>query len=463
MDSTRSCTLRTRLLSLSALVLALGLSLVWSVSAVADSPVLRMLRVVETSETLGVPDASGSAFPPHADSLLVLKGTSLGGTIQLMPRSDSPAHRLPSAKVSDAINITLDADGRVVLLDAKTRKLLVLSHAGGHQGTNLSSLKLKHPRGLTVDPATGDLYVLDGNRRIVVVEPGRGGSYHPASIRREGRASQIRLPGAWVALRGIAFDPETGHLHVYSPQTRELFELDRQGRAEAVRKLPADQGDPRAMAFAPSSDTTDPPERTSLFLVTRGSQRPQLTEWTLHPAAEAPAVVTRTPPLVPRQAFAAPAANGGATLVRNTHAWQYDPPSPDSAGIAYVPGSSSLLMSDSEVNEMNIYEGVNMFELSLPGSLFDTWDTTDYSTEPTPSSRTTPQRESGRSTPAPAASGTATTPSASSTPRTSARRIRKASPTTPPTASSTSWMGSTARCTSSTRGPTASSETRTTR
>ena len=65
------------------------------------------------------------------------------------------------------------------------------------------------------------------------------------------------------------------------------------------------------------------------------------------------------------------------------HAWQFDPPSPDSAGIAYLPGSTTLLMSDSEVNEMNIYRGVNMFELGLTGSLLDTWDTTDYSGEPT--------------------------------------------------------------------------------
>jgi hypothetical protein len=188
-----------------------------------------------------------------------------------------------------------------------------------------------------------------------------------------------------VALRGLAFDPETGHLHVYSPQTRELFELDLEGRAEAVRKLPEGQGDPRAMAFAPSSDTTDPPERTSLFLVTRGSLRPELTEWTLHPAPGAPAVVTKTPTLIPRfaQAAASPVASGGASLVKNTHAWQFNPPSPDSAGIAYLPGSNSLLMSDSEVNEMNIYQGRNMFELTLPGSLFDTWDTTDYSREPT--------------------------------------------------------------------------------
>ncbi|NIT98224.1 MAG: hypothetical protein GWN79_23590, partial [Actinobacteria bacterium] len=171
-------------------------------------------------------------------------------------------------------------------------------------------------------------------------------------------------------------------LHVYSPQTRELFELDLEGNAEAVRQLPNDEDHPRALAFAASSDGTDVPERTSLFLAVAGSEAPQLMEWTLHAPEVPPAVVQSTPSLI-RRSLAAPAATGDPTLVRNTHAWQFDPPSPDSAGIAYVPGSGELLMSDSEVNEMRIYQGVNMFEISLSGTLRDTWDTTDYSGEPT--------------------------------------------------------------------------------
>jgi hypothetical protein len=40
-------------------------------------------------------------------------------------------------------------------------------------------------------------------------------------------------------------------------------------------------------------------------------------------------------------------------------------------------------MSDSEVNEMSLYEGVNVFELTRSGNLSDTFDTTDFSDEPT--------------------------------------------------------------------------------
>ena len=78
MESTRSWTLlvRWRKLSCLALLVSLTLLLVGTSSAGADSPVLRLIRVIETSETLGLPDTAGSAFPPHVDSLLVLKGRS---------------------------------------------------------------------------------------------------------------------------------------------------------------------------------------------------------------------------------------------------------------------------------------------------------------------------------------------------------------------------------------------------
>ena len=72
-----------------------------------------------------------------------------------------------------------------------------------------------------------------------------------------------------------------------------------------------------------------------------------------------------------------------ASLVQKINASKFKPPSPDSAGIAYNATSDSLLMSDSEVNEMRIYKGVNVFELTRSGSLFARFDTTDFSDEPT--------------------------------------------------------------------------------
>jgi hypothetical protein len=67
----------------------------------------------------------------------------------------------------------------------------------------------------------------------------------------------------------------------------------------------------------------------------------------------------------------------------------WDPSSPDPAGIAYWPSRGTLLVADSEVDEMSDYfTGVNVFESSLAGDLLTTCSTTSiyrrgWSNEPT--------------------------------------------------------------------------------
>ncbi len=72
-----------------------------------------------------------------------------------------------------------------------------------------------------------------------------------------------------------------------------------------------------------------------------------------------------------------------ASLVQVINTSQFSPPSPDSAGIAYLSSSDTLLFSDSEVNEMPIFTGVNLFEMTLSGNLIDTFTTVSFSDEPT--------------------------------------------------------------------------------
>ncbi|MBT8250665.1 MAG: hypothetical protein KJN81_10415, partial [Acidimicrobiia bacterium] len=72
-----------------------------------------------------------------------------------------------------------------------------------------------------------------------------------------------------------------------------------------------------------------------------------------------------------------------ATLVRATATSQWNPPSPDPAGLAFNSAGSDLLVSDSEVNEMSIWAGANLFRSNLSGGLTNTYNTTSYSDEPT--------------------------------------------------------------------------------
>jgi len=71
-----------------------------------------------------------------------------------------------------------------------------------------------------------------------------------------------------------------------------------------------------------------------------------------------------------------------ASLVRVIDTSQFSPPSPDPSGIAYLPDTGTLLISDAEVNEMSIFTGVNLFEMTLTGDLLDTFTTTSFSDEP---------------------------------------------------------------------------------
>jgi hypothetical protein len=91
-----------------------------------------------------------------------------------------------------------------------------------------------------------------------------------------------------------------------------------------------------------------------------------------------------------------------STVIQTIPAWEWNPPSPDSSGIVYLPGKNRLLVSDGEVDEtvvithtdattesITYYEGVNMWQTTLDGSVDDTWttlvdqDTGGYSDEPT--------------------------------------------------------------------------------
>ena len=86
-------------------------------------------------------------------------------------------------------------------------------------------------------------------------------------------------------------------------------------------------------------------------------------------------------------ALPAPVLRAGsvqATLVRTVDTSQFSPPSPDPTGIAYLPTTNTLLISDSEVEEMpDLFTGDNLFEATLSGSLINTSRSTTFSNEPT--------------------------------------------------------------------------------
>jgi hypothetical protein len=72
-----------------------------------------------------------------------------------------------------------------------------------------------------------------------------------------------------------------------------------------------------------------------------------------------------------------------ASLVQIIDVSQFSPPSPDPAGIAYLDFTNTFIVSDSEVNEMSIFTGDNLFEMTPNGFLVNTFTTISFSNEPT--------------------------------------------------------------------------------
>lgn len=124
--------------------------------------------------------------------------------------------------------------------------------------------------------------------------------------------------------------------------------------------------DPVDAVLAPTADLTDAATEQSLFVADAGTspQTSRLVEIDLAP-------------------LALPTADVQAALVRTVDLSAVSPPSPDPAGITLQPGTNRLIISDSEVDEMPIYQGANLFVTSLNGALVNTGTTVPFTPEPT--------------------------------------------------------------------------------
>ena len=121
---------------------------------------------------------------------------------------------------------------------------------------------------MSVDPLSGDLFILDGNgSRIVRVEPDPVLGFEHAAV------SEVSLDGSGLEeVRGIAFDPTTGHFQILRPDRQRLYEVTDVGLVVVNRDVSGfGLRDPQAMVFAPSGDLTDDPSAMSLYIADGGT------------------------------------------------------------------------------------------------------------------------------------------------------------------------------------------------
>jgi DNA-binding beta-propeller fold protein YncE len=318
---------------------------------------VRTARVL-SSDATGISAPVGLAAVPKRNVLFVVQapGSKSTNVVSLDRFGRSAGSARLAAAAHDPINMAFDArHHRLLLLSARDQLLEARVNANGElapktlRRVDVAQFDVTDPQGMAVDPQSGAIYILDaGQRRVVRVDPAADGSFRSA-VRSE---VDLGLNGLG-AVRGLAFNPRSGHLYVRSGKT--LYELTTAGRVVARRDL-SDLGlaTPGGMVFAPSTDQTDDPSQLSLYVASAGSTG-QIVELSFAPI-EAPAMPSFT-----------------STLVRTTDMAAYSPPSPDPSGLTYVPGANKLVMTDGEVEEVvngiTHFHGANVWELNLGGSV----------------------------------------------------------------------------------------------
>ncbi len=358
------------------LVLAFLATVVFTVtpseaSNAASSSVLRQAQILEVDRT-GVVAPMGIAFAAESKSFHVVGERPGAGSpdtdvvrltpFGLSPVTDRAGSSRIAAAVKDPINVAFDSRrNRLLLLDNADRLLEVKAGADGELDPrtlirrDALRLDLQDAQGITVDPS-GTVYVLDAARpRIVRVEPAADGGLDAAQV------TEIDLrPSAAPGVRGLAFDPSSGHFQLRSGQS--LVELTADGAVVTARDLSGlELADPQGMAFAPSGDLTDDSGQLSVYVADSGGSGStgQIAELSLAPLAAAASI------------------DFTASLVHTIDTAAFSPPSPDPSGLTYLPPPrNTLLMTDGEVEEtvsgITHFQGVNVWEMTLGGTVVDT-------------------------------------------------------------------------------------------
>jgi hypothetical protein len=423
-----------------AVVLAfLGFTLLFSfegssaVKAQGESGFIRHIRTFD-QDTVGHLNPVGLAYSPLAEELLVLEAggpdqspSPVSDFIRITWAEDKSGSVGIAASINDPINMAFDAKAqRLLFLRSSNSNLFEISVdsqgillPGTLKPYNSNKLGIRDPQGMAFDPASGELYILDGDGpRLLHITPNDEGDFSDAVV-LEVDLNQSGLAGP----RGLAFDPNTGNLHLYVPSEQKLYELTQTGLVVATRDMSKfGLTDPQGIVIAPSGDRTDDPTQMSLYLSDSGlvteqseqleAQMNDLQQMSVN-QSDGDLVTGQDSGLVAEQSaqleaqsaevqasesssgqimeftfaetMAIAAADFTSTLVRTIDANLWNPPSPDTAGITYLPHKDRLLVSDSEVNEMPLYEDVNLFEMSLVGDVLDTGTTLSpsNSNEPT--------------------------------------------------------------------------------
>ncbi len=376
-------------------VFTLMAALVTALSSASGEPAPSAPRVIRRIEQPGLAfrNPRGLAFSPRSHAFIVAPAEG-PSTVQALTHMGEPAGMEALDVVgADALNMAFDGRrGRLLALSGR-HMIAVAADADGRLSRkevlrhDIAHFGIQRPAGLSVDPATGALFILDAAiPRLVQIAPTADGSLDAAAV------TYWELYGIPAdGLRGVAFEPRTGHLYVLAG-TRTLYETS--GSGELLRTHDISEArlrNPGGMVVAPTGDQTDDPSAQSLYIADAGASG----RGGSRQASPADAGATRasaTPGAIVELNFEPVAVVQAVTtfqsfVVTETLTSLWTPPAPDTSDVVYLPASNTLLVVDSEVEEMNIFRDVTQWETALDGSVLATADLTPpspgFTNEPT--------------------------------------------------------------------------------
>lgn len=347
------------------------------------------VRVIDCSIT-GILNPAGLAFSPKANNFQIININNPVSTFTdlmsvTMDEKSNGSIRIPVADL-DPVNCTFDEQlGGLLILDRSGQSLVVVPEGSDSKlqpsmlaHHNIKSWKLGKPRGMTVDQAGGQIFILDMSGPVLVkIKMASGRALEDASVTKV----DLRQLGI-VKPQGLAFDPATGHLHLFSQDNQTLYEITQSGEIVTTRDLSSfELTNPQALVFAPSYDTTDDPQQMSLYLVDSGlSNDPGTDANEKHFKSKNGNIVE----LALNEPALAADSTFRSVLNHTIDTSKFTPPSPDPCGVEYLPASNTLMICDSEVEEMdNLWANVNLFETTLSGTLVKKSNTIAFTKEPT--------------------------------------------------------------------------------
>jgi hypothetical protein len=269
---------------------------------------LSFIRINDTNDLFGAeffissqpPNLTGAGFPPGAHTLLTFNQTTGANIVFAEPPKSKVEKVMRTAfPIADPINIAFDsisvgAKGfdlpRLFILDSDSGQLITIQSTSNNlmdknkvSRFNVAGFGVHNPQGFTMNPDTGQLFVLDAsNSRIVATEPRPGNKFNAT------KTVSIALPKGLGDIRGLAFNPADQHFYILNTTFQALYKLNMKGELVGSLVIAGQKmGTPDGMLFAPSIDPTDDPSIFHLYIVTKKGIDSEMSEWGLSAAAGA--------------------------------------------------------------------------------------------------------------------------------------------------------------------------------